>query len=117
MHSTGFRLMQSGFTNRYVGMALEAVDLDRCINVTGVTEMLFAFYSGYLAFLIRFHMAVYTVGKTRRFATNTFMHGLITLMQDVVHVIFTHLVFWLNTFLSFRRLMDSREGGLCDRVR
>ena len=47
-------------------------------------------------------MTVDAFGQAMFFAANTLVHGFIALMQQVIHVISSHICRWLNTFFAFR---------------
>lgn len=82
-------------------MALETVDLYRRILVTAGTEMFFTIYTCDLAFIVGFDVAVDTRCEATGFVTDTFMHRLIPLMQDVVHVVLSHLICRFDAFQTF----------------
>ena len=98
-------LFDSGLTGRTfdvllrpVRVTLEAIDLNGGVFVAAVAKMVFAFDAGDMPVFIGLDMAVDTFGETVGFGANAIVHGFVTLVQDVVHVIALYLLFRLYTF-------------------
>lgn len=79
-------------------MALEAIDRYRGIAMATGTESILA--QNRLG--IGIGMTLDTVRKAMLRGADAFMHGLVALMQDVLHMIAPHLVSRLDAFIAAR---------------
>ncbi len=87
-------------------MTAETVDADCCVNVAALTKAILAQHR--IGFGIG--MAVDAILKTVLRSTDSLMHRIVTLMQDVLHVVTPHLVGRFHAFVAFVNL-DGRAYG------
>jgi hypothetical protein len=77
-------------------MALEAVNANRCVFVTGGTEIFGTFGSHNFTVVCRLGMAVNATGQAIFFRANAIENRVVTLMQQKLHVIAAHDIGWLD---------------------
>ena len=65
---------------RLAGMALKAVNVHRCVGVTGLTEVFWSLKSGVLSLVIGDNMAADTAHQRVLRGTNAPVHGVIALV-------------------------------------
>lgn len=80
-----------------VCMTLEAVNFDGCIFVTGDAEVTRVIHTDIFTILIFYRMTTDTLFKAVPGCPDALVHGLITLMKYVLHVISTHVFFRFDT--------------------
>jgi hypothetical protein len=80
-------------------MALEAVNANRCVFVTGGTEIFGTFGSHNFTVVCRLGMAVNATGQAIFFRANAIENRVVTLMQQKLHVIAAHDIGGFNAFL------------------
>jgi hypothetical protein len=78
-------------------MALETVNADRCIGMAAVAEVSVAVDTWCIGGIA--DMTVYTFVQAVLLGADPFVHGRITLMEKVLHVVGTHILGWLDAAL------------------
>ncbi len=97
----------SGPRRRNRGVTLKAINFDGCIGMAALTELTAVVNGDELSLVIFADMAANAVLEAMLFGTNTFMHGLIALMQDEFEVTTTHHIRGFNTGFA---LIGGGEG-------
>ena len=71
-------------------MAAETIDVNGGIGMTGAAEMFVISVASIIAILIRHHVTIDAFRQAMLAGAYALIHGVITLMQDELHVVFTH---------------------------
>lgn len=82
-------------------MTLKTINGHTGKSMTGLAKMFTAAMAGeHTRFFIGQHMAINTLLQTECFGAYTLVHGFISLVQKIFHVIFPHIV--LGTYATIR---------------
>jgi hypothetical protein len=95
-------------------MTSETIDIYSGIGVTSIAEMFLLIITGISAILLRRNMAIDALRQGVPGGADTFIHGVIALMQDEIHVVFTHLRNRLDAakfFISFCLCLGYNRRG------
>jgi hypothetical protein len=86
------------------GVTFKAINLDSSIGVAAVAKVTFIFDGNNLSGIIFYRMTVDTFFEAELFCTYTIMHGVVALMEYVLHMINAHLLRWLYALfrIAFR---------------
>jgi len=100
---------------RFVGMAFKAIDFDSRVYVATATEVILVTDTGNLAVFTGCIVALDTFFQTVFTGAYTTSHCVITLMENVLHVVFTHVCSWFYTLvtLAFRNSRHQVIGLAC----
>jgi hypothetical protein len=90
-------------------MALETVNIDGCIGMTAVAKVFFAVDTRCIGSIA--DVTVNAFMQAVLLGTNSFMHGRITLMKKVFHVVGTHILGRLDAAL-FLAVATLRLGDI-----
>ena len=83
--------------DRTVRMALKTVNADGCIGMTTVAEMFFTADTWRIRCIT--DMTVDALDQAVLLFTNTFMNRFIALVEDVLHVVYAHVLGFLHAAL------------------
>jgi hypothetical protein len=78
-------------------MALKTINFYRCVLMTTRAEMVFAFNAWEIPVCGFGDVAIHAFDKAVFTVTNALSHGLIALMQNMLHVLFAHKFRIINT--------------------
>jgi hypothetical protein len=97
-------------------MALEAIHLHRRIAVAALAEIVLAQHAEF-AFLVRRSVALDAVLQTVLLGANAFVHGLVTMMVEHLHVILAHVLGRFHALIAIavlnHRLGHAGAAGRC----
>lgn len=88
------RLRDIDHFQRSIRMTFKTIDRNGGGDMTTRTKMLLVIDASDLAVCIGCDMAINAFDQAGFFGANALMHGLITLVQEHIHVFTTHLVDW-----------------------
>lgn len=81
-------------------MTIKAVNFNSSVGMAAVAEMPFILVRNRLVVFALYYMAVYTLFEAVLAGADSLMHRVITLMEDILHMIPTHITRRFNTLLG-----------------